>query len=414
MLKHYLLLSLKVLVRRKFFTFISIFAISLTLMVLMIVTAMMDHMFAPALPESRQERTLEVTRAAMFGEQHRWNGNPGFKLFDRHARNLPGVELLSVFARPGSVDAYVGDHKLSLSLKRPDANYWRILDFTFIEGRPFTEDEVTAARPAAVINRSTRQKVFGDTSALGKTLEAGGQRFTVVGVVEDVSEARQVPFADVWVPYTTAPSDEYKDDLMGNFNALALARSSDDMAIIRDTFNARLARAELDRDYKQIVAPFETKFAAFARSMPISDLRSPDPQTWRLTLALGVMACLFLVLPTLNLININVSRIMERASEIGVRKAFGASSRTLVGQFVVENVLLTLVGGMVGLALAAVALRAINESGAIRYANFGLNLRVFAYGLGLALVFGILSGVYPAWRMSRLHPAVALRGGERR
>ena len=60
-----------------------------------------------------------------------------------------------------------------------------------------------------------------------------------------------------------------------------------------------------------------------------------------------------MLLPTLNLVNINISRIMERASEIGVRKAFGASSRTLVGQFVVENIILTLVGGAFGLVLSA-------------------------------------------------------------
>ena len=62
------------------------------------------------------------------------------------------------------------------------------------------------------------------------------------------------------------------------------------------------------------------------------------------------MALLFITLPTMNLVSINLSRIMERASEIGVRKAFGASSRTLVGQFVMENVVLTVIGGAIGFA----------------------------------------------------------------
>jgi putative ABC transport system permease protein len=93
-----------------------------------------------------------------------------------------------------------------------------------------------------------------------------------------------------------------------------------------------------------------------------------------------------------------------------VRKAFGASSWTLVGQFVVENVVLTLVGAAVGLLFAALALSAINASGVIPYAHLGLNVRVFLYGLSIALFFGLFSGVYPAWRMSRLHPVKALRG----
>jgi putative ABC transport system permease protein len=112
-------------------------------------------------------------------------------------------------------------------------------------------------------------------------------------------------------------------------------------------------------------------------------------------------------------VNLNMSRIMERASEIGVRKAFGASSRTLVGQFIVENLVLTMIGGAAGLVLSAIALRLLNSSGLIPYAQFQLNLRVFLYGLALALFFGVLSGVYPAWRMSRLHPVQALKGASR-
>jgi putative ABC transport system permease protein len=101
---------------------------------------------------------------------------------------------------------------------------------------------------------------------------------------------------------------------------------------------------------------------------------------------------------------------MERASEIGVRKAFGASSWTLVGQFVVENVLLTLIGGVSGFVLAYLVLQMLTNSGLIQYAEFHLNYRIFFYGLGLAIFFGVFSGVYPAWKMSRLHPVAALRG----
>ena len=120
-----------------------------------------------------------------------------------------------------------------------------------------------------------------------------------------------------------------------------------------------------------------------------------------------------MLLPTVNLVNVSVSRILERASEIGVRKAFGASSWTLVGQFLVENVVLTLIGGLLGFVLAALVLDGINGSGLFPYARFALNGRVFLYGLLLTLFFGVLSGVYPAWKMSRLHPVDALKGALR-
>ena len=104
---------------------------------------------------------------------------------------------------------------------------------------------------------------------------------------------------------------------------------------------------------------------------------------------------------------------MERSSEIGVRKAFGASSTTIIGQFIIENVFLTLIGGLLGFMLSAGVLWLINDSGIIVYADLGLNFRVFAIGLLLCLVFGLISGVFPAYKMSRLNAVEALKGGSK-
>jgi putative ABC transport system permease protein len=124
-----------------------------------------------------------------------------------------------------------------------------------------------------------------------------------------------------------------------------------------------------------------------------------------------VAALLFITLPTMNLVSINLSRIMERASEIGVRKAFGASSRALVGQFVIENVVLTVIGGTIGFVLTVAALALLNRANPVPYMIFDLNFRIFLYGMLIAGAFGVISGAYPAWRMSRMHPVNALRGG---
>jgi len=328
---------------------------------------------------------------------------------------LAGVERLSIYASPQAVYSYPDGRKIQSFLKRTDAEFWRILDFTFLEGAPYTDADVQAARAVAVINETTRHRFFGEKPAVGGTIEADGRRYTVIGVVPDVSRLRTAPFADMWAPVTTAKSDSYRRDLMGGFNAIVLARDRSSLPRIREEFNERLKTVEFTdpRNYDTIVAPLDNKFDAFAREAPFSDRSDPSPQGWKLRLGLLVAAVLFALLPTVNLINVNVSRIMERASEIGVRKAFGASSRVLVGQFVVENVVLTLVGGAIGLVLAGLLLRVLNASGLIQYADLSLNLRVFAYGFGLALLFGLFSGVYPAWRMSRMHPVEALKGAAR-
>jgi putative ABC transport system permease protein len=242
----------------------------------------------------------------------------------------------------------------------------------------------------------------------------------VIGVIEDVSQLRTISYADIWVPYTTLANNSYRDQWLGSFNAVLLAQDRSALPQIREEFNARLARlgrAELPQDsdpYDHIIAPFETPFEAAARHSPFGERKTDESQGWKLLVALTTLGTLFALLPTVNLMNLNISRIMERASEIGVRKAFGASSRTLVAQFVVENVILTLVGGLVGLVLSVFVLRAFNEAGFVRHAQFGLNSRVFLYGLAMTVAFGIISGVYPAWRMSRLHPVNALKGGASR
>jgi putative ABC transport system permease protein len=124
-----------------------------------------------------------------------------------------------------------------------------------------------------------------------------------------------------------------------------------------------------------------------------------------------LLALLFVSLPTMNLVSINLSRIMERSSEIGVRKAFGASSRALIGQFVLENVVLTIIGGTIGFVLSVIVLSSITRADLLPNAVFDFNLRIFAYGMGLAALFGAFSGLYPAWRMARMQPVNALRGG---
>ena len=413
MLRSYLKLAWKVLWRRKFYTGISLFGIAFTLVVLMVAAAVLDHIFAPMVPEVRQARTLGIFRARMTGDRNSWSSMPGYLLLDRYARGLPGVERMAVFSFPQTVYSYQSGQRIKSFLKRTDAEYWRVLDFPFLEGGPFTDQDVASGSLVAVINATTRDRFFGGPPAVGKTFEADGLRFRVIGVVPDVPIFRMVGNGDIYAPLTTAKSDAYTRELMGGFGGLLLARSQNDFPAIKAELETRIRAAQLpSKEWKKLVAPAETFFESLAGNLfgARDEDRSRPERFWALIVA-GMF--LFSLLPAVNLVNLNMSRIMERASEIGVRKAFGASSRALVTQFIVENLVLTFIGAAAGLAASAAVLRAINASGVIPYASFGLNLRVFAYALGLALFFGFLSGVYPAWRMSRLHPVQALKGASR-
>jgi putative ABC transport system permease protein len=116
---------------------------------------------------------------------------------------------------------------------------------------------------------------------------------------------------------------------------------------------------------------------------------------------------------------LNFARIRERGEEIAVRKSFGASSVILRGQFVFENVMLTLAGGAIGIVLSFLAVALLGSSISIPVngwnnvpISFSFDLRVFMAALFSCLLFGIFSGVLPAFRMSRMKPVKYLKGGE--
>jgi putative ABC transport system permease protein len=418
MILSYLKIALKVLVRRKFFTFISLFGISFTLMVLLLGAGFVDIAFSPQAPESNLDRTLFLTNMIMKGGEDghgsEWWSGPGYRLLDHYTRDLPGVELMSIYTRGEQTTSFIGDEKTTFALRRSDGAYWRINDFQFLEGGPFTDEDDREARMVAVISEATQHRYFGGRSGLDQFIETGGQRFRVVGIVADVGLARESAHADIWVPIHTTPLRQHMDRLMGGYQGAYLAGSRDDYSHIRQEFQSRIKHVDFpDPDrFDSLYGELNTRFERFTSR--ITDV-SPDGQLQKRS-ELPTMAVIlvgFLLLPVINLVSINASRIIERTSEIGVRKAFGASSRHLVGQFVVENIVLCAIGGLLGLLGAFLLTQFIIHTDYIPDAGFGLNYRIFGYGFVLATLFGVITGTYPAWRMSRLHPVAALRGDNR-
>jgi putative ABC transport system permease protein len=407
-MKTYFKLALKVLARRKFYTFISLFGISMTLVLLMVATAVLDNFYAPRAPESRFDRVLTIQRVTERGHNSTESSEPGYALLDGWMRPLHDVERTTIFSNPHSMAIYRGTARIDTDVKSTDGDYWNILDFRFIEGRPYTSDEDASGTRAAVISDELRQKLFDDQPAVGKTFVLDGNTFRVIGVVPRVSMTRIAAYADVWVPIGTLKSSDYRHNYMGGFNGVVLAHRRSDFPRLKAEFQASLKTFPLDRKrFTSIRTGLDTPFEATARDLTQN---RTDSGAYVLIAALAGIALLFMTLPVLNLVTLNLSRIMERGPEIGVRKAFGASRGALVLQFVAENVVLTLIGGVIGFVLSAITLHFVSQLSFVR-AVFEVNARVFGYGMLIAVFFGVFSGVYPAWRMSRLDPVLALRGG---
>ncbi|MER2999366.1 ABC transporter permease [Pontibacter populi] len=414
MLKNYLKIAWKVLQRRKFFTFISLFGISFTLMVLMVATSFADYILGPHMPEVKTDRMLYVNRLKVTGEGYTMNTNPGFYFLDKYVRPLKTPQDITIYSSEFAYNAYVDNRKLPLGVRFTDASLWNVLDFVFTEGGPFNKAEVESIARVAVITEATRENYFGEgKKAVGQYIEVDRTKYKVVGVVKNIAATRTNTYADVWVPYTNLKEDYRKPEFGGSFEAILLARSPEDMAVVKAEFynvikDVPIPPTSNGVHFKNLQVHADTLVESFVRGVGRVD-GEVNLLLFSMFVILGVL--FFMLLPTINLVNINISRIMERTSEIGVRKAFGASSSTLVVQFLVENIILTLIGGLIGLVGAQGVLMLINDSGLIPYSDLSINPTIFVFSLLICIVFGILSGVYPAYKMSKLPAVAALKGG---
>lgn len=412
-------LTWKVLKRRKLFTFISLFGITFTLTILMVGASFFDFMTNSQYPEKKQGRILYLERIEQYegknGNSYTnyRNGTPGYFLLDEYISKLKTPEKISIYSFSTiSANSYINNKRVELKLRFSDEAFWDILDFGFIEGKPFVANDVKNKNYVAVISQATAQKYFGnEDSYLGRYIEANNTQYKVVGVVKNVPVLRVNSYADIWVPISTSKDDFTSKSLAGSYAAILLARSSSDFESIREECAKMITKVVLIHESKfHLEVYLDTYLQKFVRATPlgVSD-RSGISNFYAL---LSALIILFMLLPAINLINLNVTRLMERSSEIGARRSFGATRKVLLSQFIVENLILTFLGGILAYIFSMIILKVIQFTGVIPYAEFNLNLRVLLVGLGFIIFFGLLSGILPAYRMSRLKITEVMNGGE--
>jgi putative ABC transport system permease protein len=415
MLRNYLLTAYKVFMRRKLFTAINLACIVLTLVVLMVISALLDTAFWPTGVEGKSDRLLQVygMRSESVNDKGLSTGIRtgllGYKTIARYLMPLKSVERVSAITTTSEVSVYQGDRVSRLDMRRVDANYWKIMQFKLLAGRLPGEDDDRLGRMVAVVNATTARRLFPGTAAVGQRISVDGQTFEIIGVVADVIHINA--YADIWAPLATFPSSNYRDEYTGSFAALLLARTPADLPRIRADVErvAKTIQPVGDQIFGKTTFWADTKLDVVARALQGRE-SYVDSGGSRLLLMIAGGMLVFMLLPALNLVNLNMGRIMERSAEIGVRKAFGATSLQLAGQLVVENVLLCLAGGLLGLACAQGVLWWLEALQLIPYLEVHINPTVFGCGMVLAFVFGLLSGAIPAWKMSRLDPVHALKG----
>ncbi|AEW00319.1 ABC transporter permease [Niastella koreensis] len=408
MLINYFKIAIAVLKRRKFFTFISLFGISITLTMLIVLTAFIDKVVNDNYPDKKRDRLLYINTIEQKGEHSMNSGTLSFYYLAHYAGRLKTPVQMAISSTPKGTNTYVNNKKLSFNYKYTNAAYWEVLDYDFLEGKGFSRQQTNNADHVAVISEDAKKQYFGDLpSVIGQYIEADNIQYRVCGVVRNVPVTNYMLYSDIYLPYTVSKGDyNTNKGYGGDYLGILLAASPAEVHTIQREYEQLVNRLPMSdpKEYNKIYSHADPFLLAY--------LRTGNEEKSGLGIALiaiSVFVLLVMLLPTLNLVNINITRIMERSSEIGVRKAFGASSRTLTGQFIVENLVLTLLGGLIGLVLSFIVLQIVNSIQPIPNLTLSINFTVFIVALLTCLVFGLISGVYPAWRMSRLPVVTALK-----
>lgn len=410
MLKNYLWVASKVYLRRKMFTAINLLCIVLTLVVLLAVTAILEHSFAPSGVESKSDRFLQVD-SVIFYEQgdNVMQSGLGYRLIQQYLKPMKSAQLVATISYARPVAVYHDQYVEKLAMAYADAAFWQVMDFKLLAGRLFSEEDVAQGRFVVVINASTAKKLFNDVAVAGQKINVLNQQFEIIGVVAD---AYQTYSSDaMWAPLTTIPSGDFRTQLTGDFTAFVMAADSSGVAAMRKEV-WEIGRKLVQEDpvqWQRTAMVANTKLDNFARGFA-SDRMSEDSGATQVLVWVVILMFLFMLLPALNLVNLNLGRMMERSAEIGVRKAFGATRWQLIAQFLIENIFLSLLGCLIALGLTHGLLTWLSQSGIIPYLQLGVNWKVFMYGMVTTTVFGLVSGVLPAWRMARLDPVLALKG----
>jgi putative ABC transport system permease protein len=444
MLKNYFKIAIKVLKRNKLYSFISLFGISFTLMVLMLASAVLENELGQKPPLSKgdrilflptlqgegyaRERVVKYDTTTVNGVQKidstvtqevlkniismSSSSGLGHKFYKDKISKMRTPELTSVFIDYAPLDVFPDGQKLTLNGNLTDADYWKIFDFKFIEGGPFNEEAVNNQANVIVLRESAARKYFGTSSSyLGKELVWGlNGPFKVIGIVKDVSTSNRSVKADFFAPFTWAsPSDlNYSEGYFGSCVAALLARDKADVDDMEKELRTVEHNLEIYDQFDRFLILEKDVADIYAWNF-IGSQQDREGKNF-LTIVFGILA-FFLVIPVLNLVNLNVTRIFERSSEIGVRKAFGAKTGDLLLQFLFENLILTFIGGILGVIITLLLINVLNSAEVFGTSKLTFNFSLLIICLLITFVFGLLSGFLPAWRISKTPVARALKSG---
>ncbi|QVL47836.1 MAG: ABC transporter permease [Thiocapsa sp.] len=309
---------------------------------------------------------------------------------------IPGLDAVAPAASL-PMTAVVGNRKRATNVTGSDNAYFTVRNWTLVSGRSFTETELRAGKAVCVIGATVHRELFGQEDPIGSRIRLRRASCDVIGVLEAKGQSSVGLDQDdlILIPLKTL-----QRRFTGNQNVGLIYAS------VRAGDSIDLAKADIDRLMKErrLISPGDQSDFMVMDMREISGLLTTTTKI--LTALLGAVASVSLLVGGIGIMNIMLVSVTERTREIGIRLAIGAQEDEVMLQFLVEAVVLSTLGGLIGIVLA------IGVSvwlAALLNLPFVFNVGVVVFAFLFSAAVGIVFGYFPARRAARLDPIEALR-----
>ena len=401
---------------------------ALAIFLIMVVVMMQQVMVAPFSPESNRDRLLHAQYGSIkaLNESDGWSSNG--PISEKSAKALyksldtpEAVTIHQAFLETSSA-VIPGGTPVEVDLSKTDDDFWKVFDFRFIHGKPYDKAAFDAGLKQAVITRSVARAVFGTEDVVGREFKLDYTAYSVAGVVEDVSTLASAAYAQVWIPYTSSPVETWNSGLMGSMRATLLAKSRDDFDAIKKEVEHNYAK------YNEVIVPTGWKFVPFGRpydqeTASICFDASSEPDVTISRRKRFVVYLILLIVPAINLSSMTDSRMRQRVSEIGVRRAFGCLRSEIALQIISESLIITLFAGALGWLMSVVFAYLCGSmlftqpfSATLNPPSVDVSMLIqgstFLWALLFCFILNLLSSGIPSWRASRTKIVTALNGNK--
>ena len=325
---------------------------------------------------------------------------PTLTLADAQAiEELPGVSAVAP-AAPGTAQLVYGANNWSTAVYGTTPSYLVVRNWTLASGAPFTDSDVRSATRVALLGETVVQNLFGDEDPVGKTIRIKDSPYLVLGVLAPKGQSLDGRDQDdtVLVPVTTAQRKLFGSQFVGSVRfMMAQATSAGAMT------QAQKEMTDLLRQRHHIREGEDDDFS-IRNLTALMNTAAATAQVF--SLMLGAIASISLVVGGIGIMNIMLVSVTERTREIGIRMAIGARAKDVLLQFLLEAIMISIIGCVIGVVLGVGGALLITRLTGFEVVVTPASI-VMSFGVAAAI--GIFFGWYPARKASRLKPIDALR-----